>query len=81
MTDIQIRDRTWSRLVTLADARGVSPAKMTELALSEFLDRQADEDLLRRSCAAAQRSKLTMAAADAAIRQLRIKRSAESQRG
>lgn len=81
MTDIHIRDRTWSRLVTLAEARGVSPAKMTEQALSEFLDRQADEDLLRRSSAAAQRSKMTMAAADVAIRRLRTNRSAESRRG
>ncbi len=68
MTDVSIRNRVWNRLVAYADQHGVDPQSLAEQAVTEFVDRRADEELLAASGRAARKSGVRVHAAEEAIK-------------
>jgi predicted transcriptional regulator len=76
MPAIEIRKRLWDDLLAVAEKRRRKPESIANRALQDFLRREADEELLRRSTAAARRSSLRAKDAEDTIRRYRRKRHA-----
>jgi hypothetical protein len=68
---ITIGDRLWEGLVEAGRRKRKKPESLAAEAVEDFLQRLADEELLRRSAREARRSPLSMAEAEKAIRNYR----------
>ena len=68
MAEIKVRDRVWHDFVLVAKQKQKKPEALAERLLRDFLERAADEDLLKRSVQAARRSPFTVGEIEAAIK-------------
>lgn len=75
MAEIRLRDQLWQSFVRVARSKQKRPEVLAENVLSEFVERAADEDLLRRSAKTARRSPLTVAQIEAGVKARRRARS------
>lgn len=73
MPEVKIRQRVWKHLVAAAEKHRQTPERLANQALSEFLGRMADEELLAQSGIAARRSPLRVKETEEAIRRFRRK--------
>ncbi|MSQ93334.1 MAG: hypothetical protein EXR98_02120 [Gemmataceae bacterium] len=71
MVEVSIQENTWQGLVQVARRRRKKPADLADEALREFLQRQADEELLEKSSRAAQKTSFHIRDTEEIIRQHR----------
>ena len=71
MAELTIKETVWRKLVQVARRRRKRPEVLANVALREFLQRQADEELLERSSHAAQRTSFSIGQTEELIRQYR----------
>ena len=74
MPAVEIRKRLWEDLVMAAEKQRRKPEALANLALQDFLQRMADEELLARSTRTARRSPLRAVDTEEAIRRHRRKK-------
>jgi hypothetical protein len=75
MPDLKVPQRVWDNLKAAADRRGKKPDALARQALSEFLDRLANEELLAESEKAARRTPFRLKDTEEVIRKYRRQRS------
>lgn len=71
MPEVTVKEKTWQELVEVARRRKKKPESLADTALCEYLQRQADEDLLARSDRAAQKTSFRIRDTEEIIRQHR----------
>ena len=71
MPEVTIQDTVWQGLVEVAKKRRQKPETLAGAVLREFLQRQADEELLAKSAAAAKKTAFHLADTEEVIRQFR----------
>jgi hypothetical protein len=74
MPAVRIRQGLWKNLLAAAEKQPRKPETLANQALSDFLERIADRELLSRSAAAARRSPLGIADTEEAVRRYRRKK-------
>jgi len=74
LPEIMIREKLWKDLVAVARKRGQRAESLAENAVSEYLQRVADEDLLHRSERAAHKTKFRIGDTEQIIRKWRRNR-------
>jgi hypothetical protein len=74
MAQIVIREKVWHDLMTVARNRRQRPEELAEDALVEYLQRLADEELLRASERAARRAKFRISDTESIVRKWRRNR-------
>ena len=74
MPDLKIRQALWNDLQAAAAKQGKPPESLASKALQEFLNRQADDDLIARSQLAARRAKLRIGETEQTIRRHRARK-------
>ena len=75
MAEITIREKVWQELVAIARRRHQKPEELADAALREFLQRQADEELLEQSSRAARDAEFPIRATEEIIRQHRRRKT------
>jgi hypothetical protein len=73
VAEIKVGENLWKDFVAVAKRHRKNPASLAARVLREYLQRIADEELLRHSERAAQSRGITIAQAEAAIKELRRK--------
>ena len=68
MAEIKVRDQVWRDFVSVAKKKQKKPEALAERLLRDFLERTADEDLLRRSLQTARRSPYSISQIEAAVK-------------
>jgi hypothetical protein len=71
MAELTIEENTWKGLVQIARRRRKTPEKLAAAVLREYLQRQADEELLQESSQAAQKTRFHISETEAIIRRHR----------
>jgi hypothetical protein len=71
VAELVIKEKVWQELTQVARRRRKKPEELAHTALVEFLQRQADEDLLARSSRAAQKTAFAVGTTEELIRQHR----------
>jgi hypothetical protein len=71
VAEVTIKDNVWNELVEVARLRRKKPEALADVALREFLHRQADEDLLEESSRAARKTSFPIGQTEDIIRQYR----------
>lgn len=71
MVEVAIREELWRELAALAQRLGRRPEILAEAALRDFLQRQADEELLASSNRAARRAPFRLEDTEEVIRRYR----------
>lgn len=71
MPEITIQEPLWRQLVQAARRRRKRPADLADTAVREFLERQADEELLAKSSRAAQKTAFQIGDTEEVIRKHR----------
>ena len=71
MAEITVTEKVWRQLVEVAQRRRTKPENLADAALREFLQRQADEELLTKSSRAAQKTSFPISETEEIIRQHR----------
>ena len=74
MPAVRIRQGLWKNLLAAAEKQRRKPETLANQALSDFLERIADRELLSRSAASARRSPLGIADTEEAVRRYRRKK-------
>jgi hypothetical protein len=75
MPDVKVPQRVWNGLKAAADRRGQKPDALARKALTEFLDRLANEELFAETEKAARRAPFRLKDTEKVIRQYRRQRS------
>ncbi|MFO0967675.1 MAG: hypothetical protein U0793_19105 [Gemmataceae bacterium] len=73
MATLAIKETVWQSLVAAARKRRTRPEILAEKAVTDFLRRAADEELLAQSERAAQKTGLSASDAERLVRQFRSK--------
>lgn len=73
MPDLTIRKALWESLVQLAEKKKQKPETLAERALTDFIERDSDEELLQRSAKAARRAPFRINETEEVIRRHRKK--------
>ena len=68
MAEVTIKENVWQELVQVAKLRRKTPADLADVALREFLQRQADEDLLAKSSRVALKTSLPISQTEHMVR-------------
>lgn len=68
MPELKIRKALWESLVQLAEKKKQKPETLAERALTDFIERDSDEELLQRSSKVARRAPFRMDETEEAIR-------------
>jgi hypothetical protein len=71
MAEVIIQEKTWQGLVRIARHRRKKPDKLADAVLREFLERQADEELLEESTRAARKAPFHISQTEEIIREYR----------
>ena len=71
MAELTVSEKVWRELVEVARRRRTKPESLADAALREFLQRQADEELLEKSSRAAQKTSFPISETEEIIRQHR----------
>jgi hypothetical protein len=71
MAEITVTEKVWRGLVDVARRRRTKPENLADSALRDFLQRQADEDLLKKSSRPAQKTSFSIGDTEEIIRQHR----------
>jgi predicted nucleic acid-binding protein len=71
VAEVTIKESVWQELVQVARRRRKKPEHLADAALREFLQRQADEELLEKSSRAAQKTSFPISQTEELIRQYR----------
>jgi hypothetical protein len=71
MAEVTIKESVWKKLVQVARLRRKTPEVLADVALREFLRREADEELLERSSRAARGTAFSLGQTEEIIRQHR----------
>ncbi len=71
MPAVTLKPRVWNGLVALAKQKRSDPSLLAERAVQEFLQRVADEDLLRQSERAAAKKNIAETKVESIIRDYR----------
>ena len=71
MADLIVKEAIWKEIVEIAKRRRKKPEELANVALREFLQREADEELLRQSNRAAQKTRFPISETEEIIRQHR----------
>ena len=75
MAEVTIQERTWQELLKVARRRRKKPQTLADEALREYLERQEDEDLLKKSSHAAQSTAFDIRDTEEIIRQNRKRKN------
>jgi hypothetical protein len=68
MADIKLRDQLWRDFVSVAKRKQKKPEALAERLLRDYLERVADEELLRSSVQTARRSPFSISQIEAVIK-------------
>jgi hypothetical protein len=71
MAEVIIEEAVWKELTQVARRRHKKPEQLADDVLREFLQKQADEDLLAKSSRAAQKTAFPIGKTEALIREHR----------
>ena len=71
MAELTVKDKVWQALVEFARRHRKKPEDLAHAALRDFLQRQADEELLERSSRAGKKMPFRIADTEEIIRQYR----------
>jgi len=74
MTELVIETKVWNGLVEVARQRRQKPERLAAQVLRDFLQHQADEDLLARSEQAARRTTFRLAESEEVVRKHRARK-------
>jgi len=76
MPEVMIQQGLWSDLVAIAQRQKKKPETVARRALTEFIQRVSDEELLEKSAATARRAPFRMEQTEDVIRTYRCKKNA-----
>lgn len=74
VAEVTITEGTWQGLVKIARQRRKKPDALADEALREFLQREADEELLERSAQATQKTEFAIRDTEEIIRKHRTRK-------
>lgn len=74
MIDVKVRESVWQNFLEIARKQRKSPDSLVHRVLLDYIERTADEELLRRSQAAAQKAPFKISETEKIIRRQRRNR-------